>query len=100
MSKERYSYEEFNNAYGIRDNEKDILLNVPLVVNMLNENYKKISELQDQLALTEKALDLMSLVLCTGARNDLKSQLGKFTLRESVKKFFLEQAQKEIKDEV
>ena len=53
----------------------------------------------EELALTEKAFDLMSIVLCTGARDDLKRQLGKFTLREGVKQFFLEQAEKEMKSE-
>ena len=54
-----------------------------------------IEGLKKELAITKKAFDLMSIVLCTGARDDLKRQLGKFTLREGVKDFFLEQAEKE-----
>lgn len=49
MSKEKYSYEEFNNAYGIRDNERGMLLNVPLVVDMLNNSHKRIAELEEQI---------------------------------------------------
>lgn len=66
------------------------------------EEYKKqadmIKDLQFKLALTEKAFDLMSIVLCTGARDDLKRQLGKFVFRKEVKQFFLEQAEKEVED--
>ena len=57
------------------------------------------AELKEQLARTEKAFDLMSIVLCTGARDDLKRQLGRFTLRQEVKDFFLKQAEQEVENE-
>ena len=74
------------------DKEHEIILG-------FQEYEKKIAEFKQQLALTEKAFDLMSLVLCTGARDDLKSKINKFAWREDVKKFFLEQAKKEIENE-
>lgn len=60
--------------------------------------YKGLQELKQQFAEKDKAFDLMSIVLCTGARDDLKRQLGKFAWRDDVKKFFLKQAKKELKN--
>lgn len=68
-------------------------------INEFRHQADMIKDLQEKLALTEKAFDLMSLVLCTGARDDLKRQLGKFTFRHQVKDFFLKEAGKEMSDE-
>lgn len=43
-----------------------------------------------------KALDLMSCVLCNKSRTDLEKQLTKFTWRKEVIEFFKQQAEKEI----
>ena len=58
----------------------------------------KIADLGAKLAEKEKAFDLMSIVLCTSARDDLKKQIGQFTLRKQVKEFFLKQAKKELEN--
>ena len=74
-------------------------INYSKIVDFLeNEKDKQIADLETKLAEKEKAFDLMSIVLCTGARDDLKKQLGKFTWREDVKQFFLEQAKKELEN--
>lgn len=65
-------------------------------INEFRHQADMIKDLQEKLALTERAFDLMSLVLCTGARDDLKRQLGKFTFRYQVKDFFLKEAGKEM----
>lgn len=61
------------------------------------EQREDIKELREELWLYKKAFDLMSLVLCTEARDDLKNQICRFTWREDVKNFFLKEAEKELK---
>ena len=65
--------------------------------NKINDLKIQNQKLETELKKYKDAFDLMSIVLCTGARDDLKRQLGKFTLRKEVKQFFLEQAEKERK---
>lgn len=74
MSKERYSYEEFNNAYGIRDNERGMLLNVPLVVDMLNNSDKQIAELEVKLAEKEKEIERVKKWWAYQYNREMKNQ--------------------------
>lgn len=69
------------------------------IISDFEKQEAKNEKLKKQLALTEKAFDLMSIVLCTGARDDLKKQIRQFTLRKQVKEFFLQQAEKEMENE-
>lgn len=56
-----------------------------------------ITKLEMENKILAKALELMSIVLCTGARKDLENEISKFSWREDVVRFFKQQAEKELK---
>ena len=55
-----------------------------------------VKEKDQRIAELEKALELMSLVLCTGAREDLKREISKFNWRQQVVDYFKAKAKEEL----
>ena len=95
MSKE---LEEFYQKYSARITEID---DTPLFATGTFGKFKMLAieeyeNLTHENKILAKALELMSIVLCTESRDDLRNKIKKFAWREDVVKFFKQQAEKEI----